>query len=145
MKKSRKRITHTRTEAKHASLLPTLPEGITITFRARGGLCDTLAKAANQKGRSISEEIEHRLQTSFDRDVFDYQAQSITRSLDRIAGELGQMRVLQRYLTDLVDPLMRIAAVAEAMQRLTVSADRITVASEKMAGINLFPNEGSDS
>lgn len=38
-----------------------------LTFRTRGGLRTQLEEAAQQSGRSVSEEIEHRLQLSFDR------------------------------------------------------------------------------
>jgi hypothetical protein len=38
-----------------------------LTFRTRGSLRAQLEEAAQQSGRSVSEEIEHRLQISFDR------------------------------------------------------------------------------
>ena len=38
-----------------------------LTFRTRGSLRSQLEETAKQSGRSVSEEIEHRLQISFDR------------------------------------------------------------------------------
>ena len=41
----------------------------TITFRTRPDLRESLEAAAEQAGRSISEEVEYRLQRSFDREA----------------------------------------------------------------------------
>lgn len=40
-----------------------------LTFRTRDGLREQLEKTAKENGRSISEEIEHRLQMSFHHDT----------------------------------------------------------------------------
>jgi predicted transcriptional regulator len=39
------------------------------TFRVRGDLDTKLIRAANKSGRSVSEEIEYRLERSFDREA----------------------------------------------------------------------------
>ena len=44
-----------------------------LTFRTRGGLRAKLEVAAEESGRSVSEEIEHRLQVSFDQNAFALQ------------------------------------------------------------------------
>jgi hypothetical protein len=43
----------------------------TLTFRVRGSLHEQLREAAQLSGRSISEEIERRVEKSFERDLFE--------------------------------------------------------------------------
>src|SRR5215216_475715 len=45
----------------------------TLTFRTRTDLRKTLEAAAEQAGRSISEEVEYRLQRSFDREALVFE------------------------------------------------------------------------
>lgn len=74
---------------------PPIPEeerkGANLTFRTRGSLRLQLEAAAQEAGRSVSEEIEHRLQISFDRkavalQVFGEQNASLISALQNIVS-----------------------------------------------------------
>jgi len=56
-----------------------------ITFRARQALRERLIKAAELAGRSMSEEIEHRLEMSFGYDAQLHQAVERAENLEDIA------------------------------------------------------------
>jgi chromosome segregation ATPase len=65
---------------------PSLPDeekrSRNLTFRSRGDLRDRLNDAATQSGRSISEEIEFRLEASFTKD----------ERIEELKGRLDEMR-----------------------------------------------------
>lgn len=65
-----------------------------LTFRTRGGLRAQLEEAAQESGRSVSEEIEYRLQTSFDRQsvakqIYGQKHDGLIRALSSILGSAG--------------------------------------------------------
>lgn len=73
------------------------------TFRVRGGLDEKLQAAAAVSGRSVSEEIEFRLDQSFDRDVEETKINSsfaqISEKIERIKSQLvGQGKILTRMI-----------------------------------------------
>jgi Arc-like DNA binding domain len=72
---------------------PSLPEeekrSRNLTFRSRVDMRDRLSDAASENGRSISEEIESRLEESFRRDE---KIADVTASRDAIAAELAELR-----------------------------------------------------
>jgi chromosome segregation ATPase len=72
---------------------PALPEeekrSRNLTFRSRGDLRDRLSDTASENGRSISEEIESRLEESFRRDE---KIADVTASRDAVAAELADLR-----------------------------------------------------
>ena len=76
---------------------PRKPEGdrksVNFAFRGRGQLRERLGEAVRVSGRSISEEIEHRLEESFRHDDAD----TLLRSLSRETVE-GIQRDLQAQL-----------------------------------------------
>jgi len=73
-----------------------------FTFRTRGLMRECLQAAAAASGRSVSEEIEYRLQLSFDRDDLENRLSMSLKRLDRIeaflqGGQAGQFSGLGNY------------------------------------------------
>lgn len=84
-----------------------------LTFRTRANLREQLEEAAQQSGRSVSEEIEHRLQTSFDRNAVAMQVYG-SHGTDLIKA-LGQIFMLSRGMGSATNPYVCLAALTTIM------------------------------
>ena len=72
-----------------------------FTFRSRGSLDAQLKEAARQSGRSVSEEIEFRLERSFAYDVASSQPWNLDLARDVVLlASLIETRTRKRWMTD---------------------------------------------
>jgi hypothetical protein len=87
----------------------------TLTFRTRADLRKSLEAAAEQAGRSISEEVEYRLQRSFDRgavalEMYGSQHAKLIRSFNKVLSMASGARQV-RGGNELSDNFILIAVV----------------------------------
>jgi hypothetical protein len=85
----------------------------TLRFRARGDTLSRLQAAADVSGRSLSEEIEYRVERSFDRE----DRAEITDALERLRAEQALHRGQIRALVDFMSS-MAISSNADLLGQL---------------------------
>jgi hypothetical protein len=110
-----------------------------LTFRTRGTLRDRLAAAADEHGRSLSEEVEHRLDMSFQ---YEEQIRDLSERLTTMEKLAHQQAAT---IASFADYSIRQWIKADdpreknSLQAMYESARRI-----KESGQALFPKENED-
>jgi chromosome segregation ATPase len=94
------------------------------TFRVRGNLDDWLQAASAASGRSVSEEIEYRLERSFQVDREAVELESLKARLTRVETQLYRVDTVERKrLISNIDP--EYSAFGEAMAELLHKRDEL--------------------
>jgi hypothetical protein len=127
----------------------------TLTFRTRADLRKSLEAAAEQAGRSISEEVEYRLQRSFDREalvqeLYGDQHANLLKSLSRILSMASGTKNISggKELSDqfILSAMMLILGyenrkLINLLDPETLKASEISAASEIVNVLGIDPSE----